>query len=89
MSDSKNNDNIMAKIPGMPVWGIVPGCPAHKAGVRVGDTVIEVDGKPTPDVKSYWAACKDRGAVTKITVFRPNVGILDLELHLKMEENPS
>ena len=86
---SNNNDNVATQIPGMPVWGIVKGCPADLAGVKIGDTVIEVDGKPTPDVRAYWQACKDRGAVTKITVYRPNVGVLELSLHLKMEEQLS
>jgi serine protease Do len=79
------SDTALSSIPGMPVWGVVPGCPAHRAGVRVGDIVITVDGKATPDVRSYWEACKDRGRVTKIEVYRAG-RILTFDLELNMND---
>ena len=79
------SDVALPTIPGMPVWGVVPGCPAHRAGVRVGDIVISVDGKATPNVKAYWDACKGRGRVTKIEVYRSGK-ILAFDLDLGAEQ---
>ncbi len=80
------NDVSMSGIPGMPVWGMVDGSPSAKAGIKVGDIVIAVDGKPTPDVKSYWEACKDRGAETKVEVYRAG-RILTFTLDLSTKVN--
>jgi regulator of sigma E protease len=36
------------KQPGMPVTELEPGMPAEKAGVKVGDQIVALDGKPMP-----------------------------------------
>ena len=39
--------------PGVRVDGLVDGSPAAKAGVKVGDVILEIDGKPVADLQAF------------------------------------
>lgn len=41
---------------GLVVRGALPGSPSAKAGVRYGDILLAVDGRPTPTLDAYLAA---------------------------------
>ncbi|MDI7274360.1 MAG: RIP metalloprotease RseP [Anaerolineae bacterium] len=58
--------------PGMGVYAVAPGSPAAKAGLRVGDTILEVDGTPVNSVASLHAVVAVR---------------LDREIALKVSRN--
>lgn len=45
-----------AKPKGMPVLGCIDGSAAAVAGVRVGDRLLEVNGLPVSDARSYIEA---------------------------------
>ncbi len=39
--------------PGVRVDGVVDGSPAAKAGVKAGDVILEIDGKPVADLQAF------------------------------------
>ncbi len=43
---------------GLPVWGCLPGSPAHRAGIGYGDILLEVNGVRTDGVQAYQRACE-------------------------------
>jgi predicted metalloprotease with PDZ domain len=55
---------------GIPVLGCLPGHPAARAGVRRGDIVLQVNGRPTPTLRSYLQAKELDPHRMKIVVFR-------------------
>ena len=57
---------------GVLVADVVPASPAAKAGVRAGDIVLQVDGKPVEDPASLSRAIAltKPGHVTKLTILR-------------------
>jgi serine protease Do len=56
---------------GVIVAGMDAGSPAARAGLRLGDIVVNLDGKPLPDVTTlYRATCLALGHTTKIVVWR-------------------
>ena len=46
----------LAEVAGAPVVGVYPGSPAEAAGLRLGDVIVEINGKPirTADDLSKW-----------------------------------
>jgi S1-C subfamily serine protease len=58
--------------PGVRVAEVVPGSPAEAAGVRAGDVLVALDGKPIADLRGYSAALKARqpGDTVELTVRR-------------------
>ena len=54
--------------------GAAEGGPAHKAGVRGGDVIVELDGVPIEDLRAYAEVLETLvpGETIKITVLRDN-----------------
>ena len=40
---------------GIPVWGCVPGSPADRAGLRIGDVLLSVNGVRTKSIDAFVA----------------------------------
>jgi Peptidase family M28/PDZ domain/PA domain len=57
---------------GMGVGGVIPGRPAEKGGVKKGDTITVIDGKPVKNVQDYMKvmATLKRGNPVELTVIR-------------------
>jgi S1-C subfamily serine protease len=55
---------------GIPVLGTLQGTPAARAGIRYGDVVISVNGRPTPTVTDYIEAKALREDGMEVVVFR-------------------
>ena len=57
---------------GLPVAGVTEGGPAQKGGLRAGDVIIAVAGKPVKNIGSYMTAMAGEraGKPVKITVQR-------------------
>ena len=55
---------------GLPILGCVSGTPAALAGVRYGDILLEVNGRPTRTFADYLAAKALRSDGMSIVVFR-------------------
>ena len=70
----------------MVIGGVVPGSPAHKAGLRTGDRVVAIDGQPLESLRPFYEAIvigqKD---VVDVTAERPGApgGRQTLELVLR------
>ncbi len=60
---------------GVKIGGIVPDSPAGKAGLKVGDIIVALDGEKTDDLKAYSDLLKKHspGDKVKITFLRNNV----------------
>lgn len=67
---------------GMPVLGCIDGSAAAIAGVRVGDRLLEVNGMPVSDAKSYIAARQLETDMMHV-VLRRNGEIVKLTLHFE------
>ena len=50
------------------VRDVVPGSPAQKAGLRPGDVILQVDGKPIGDAEDVVRIIRWRGAGKKLTL---------------------
>jgi S1-C subfamily serine protease len=55
---------------GIPVWGCLPGSPAHQAGIGYGDILLSVNGVRTKTMKAYVAARHLRDDGAEFVVFR-------------------
>jgi serine protease Do len=60
------------RLRGIQVQGIIPGGPAEKAGLQVGDVVIEADGRPVMDRESFYVlfASKQVGDRVPLRIWR-------------------
>lgn len=60
------------RVQGLRLQGVTPDSPADKAGLKAGDVVVELDGKPVTDLYSYTDALYARapGDVIAVTVLR-------------------
>lgn len=61
-----------ADVPGVKLAGVTAGSPADKAGVRAGDIIVELGGKPVKDIYSYTDAigAHKPGDVVQVVVLR-------------------
>jgi hypothetical protein len=55
-------------IPGLRADIVVAGKPAHNAGIRSGDIIQEIDGKPVKDIEEYMQRLSELTAGTTIPV---------------------
>jgi Zn-dependent M28 family amino/carboxypeptidase len=61
-------DMAAGDVPGLKVTGVTPGSPADKGGMKGGDLVVELDGKPVTDLETYTAALYARKAGDTISI---------------------
>ena len=73
-------------VPGLRADIVMPGKPAHAAGMRSGDIIQEIDGKPVRDINEYMERLSELQAGTTIPV---KVLRGDETLLLQVELNPS
>ena len=57
-----------SRIPGLRADIVVAGKPAHTAGIRSGDIIQEIDGKPVKDINEYMECLSELKAGTTIPV---------------------
>lgn len=56
MKSRKEVETLADALGGMPVWGVLEGSVAARAGIRYGDIVLEVNGMKTPDARKFLQA---------------------------------
>jgi hypothetical protein len=66
-------DMASDEVRGLRLSGVSAGSPGDRAGLKAGDVVVELDGKPVTDLESYAAALYARkpGDTIQIVVVRP------------------
>ena len=70
-------------IPGLRADIVVAGKPAHNAGIRSGDVIQEIDGKPVNDIEEYMQRLSELTAGTTIPVkVLRNQETLTFQVHL-------
>ena len=55
-------------VPGLRADIVMPGKPAHAAGMKSGDIIQEIDGKPVRDINEYMERLSELKAGTTIPV---------------------
>jgi S1-C subfamily serine protease len=70
--------------PGVLVYTVDPGGPAARAGIKPGDLIAAVDGKPTPDpaVLAVVLAQLSPGQTVKVKVIHPDGSTAEVDLTL-------
>jgi len=70
--------------PGLRADIVVAGKPAHTAGIRSGDIIQEIDGKPVKDIKEYMQRLSElqAGTTIPVKVLRGDE-IIVFQVHLK------
>jgi S1-C subfamily serine protease len=72
-----------SRIPGLRADIVVAGKPAHNAGIRSGDIIQEIDGKPVKDMNEYMERLSELQPDTTIPVkVLRNEEIMTFEVHL-------
>ena len=71
-------------VPGVRADIVVAGKPAHAAGMRSGDVIQEIDGKPVKDINEYMECLSElkAGTTIPVKVLRGGETIV-LQVHLK------
>jgi len=64
---------------GIPVLGLMPGCHAERAGVKVGDQIVSVNGQEINTWDDYVAASALRNHSRTVVVVREGVS-LEIEM---------
>jgi serine protease Do len=75
--------DLAESLNGLPVHGCLPGSSAARAGVRYGDVLLSVDGKPTPTWQAYAAARQNSGSSMRVRLFRDG---RELELDIALDQ---
>ena len=74
----------VSRIPGLRADIVVVGKPAHTAGIRSGDIIQEIDGKPVKNMDEYMQRLSELEPDTTIPVkVLRNEEILTFQVHLK------
>ena len=55
---------------GVPIWGVLPGSAAARAGVRYGDVVVRVNGIQTRTLDDFLSARDESLEQVEFDVFR-------------------
>ena len=72
-----------SSIPGLRADIVVAGKPAHQAGIRSGDVIQEIDGKPVKDIQEYMQRLSELQAGTTIPVKVLRDGeVITFQVHL-------
>ena len=72
-----------SRIPGLRADIVVAGKPAHTAGIRSGDVIQEIDGKPVKDIEEYMQRLSELQPDTTIPVkVLRGTEILTFQVHL-------
>ena len=73
--------------PGVRADIVVAGKPAHAAGMRSGDIIVEIDGKPVKDIQEYMERLSElqAGTTIPVKVLRGDETII-LQVHLNTPE---
>jgi putative serine protease PepD len=74
--------------PGAVVDQLVPGGPADRGGVQVGDVVTSVDGRSVIDPSDISATISQRKPGDEVTVTVQRAGAL-LDLHVQLGQRPT
>ena len=61
-------DMAASNVPGLKLTGVRPGSPADLAGLKAGDIIVELDGKPVKDLYSYSDALYAHKPGDKVTI---------------------
>ena len=70
MQSRRQLAQLAAALGGIPIWSCLPGSAAARLGVRYGDVILSVNGRPTPNVDAYIAARNVRRDGFSVVVFR-------------------
>jgi S1-C subfamily serine protease len=63
-------EKIADVLGGLLILGCLPDSPAAMAGLRYGDVVLEVNGKPTRTLQDFFSARSEEGRSIHLRVFR-------------------
>ncbi len=66
---------------GIPVLGLIPGCHAEKAGVKVGDILISANGIELNTMADYIKLVNTRGHSQTVVVLRDGE-LIEIEMAL-------
>ena len=81
MKNPHDLETMARLLGGVPIWGVLPGSAAHRAGMRYGDIVIRVNGIETPNFAQYLRAQGAPRERIEFEVLRHGVLLqLDVEL---------
>ena len=73
-----------SRIPGLRADIVVAGKPAHEAGIKSGDIIQEIDGKPVKDINEYMERLAELEPDTTIPVkVLRNEETITFQVHLK------
>lgn len=70
MQSRRQLAQLAAALGGIPIWSCLPGSAAARLGVRYGDVIVSVNGRPTPNVDAYIEARNVRRDGLSVVVFR-------------------
>jgi S1-C subfamily serine protease len=66
----RNLSQLAAALGGLPILGCLAGSPSREAGIRYGDILLAIDGKPTPTWDDFLSARKDAKGQFTAKIFR-------------------
>jgi len=70
MQSRRQLAQLATALGGIPIWSCLPGSAAARLGVRYGDVILSVNGRPTPTVSAYVEARNVRRDGLSVVVFR-------------------